>query len=218
MFNKSLTIVLPVHNGESRLRKNVGELLELASELTSKFGVLIIDDGSTDSTFEVAEELAAHYPQVSVRRNRQYRGLGDSIEFAQRKVRSDAVILHDGVTPIDSLQLRRLWDSWANQSPSGSNRGSLARLEWDADLEFSNVAAVQRSMEKAHKRTSGFQLIAQIVDRHDSAAIEIEAKRSATLRMTRPDAPSKGDGIGSIPALPRRPKFLTAIADFALGE
>ena len=44
MLNKSLTVVLPVHNGETRLRKSVNEILELASELTSKFGVLIIDD------------------------------------------------------------------------------------------------------------------------------------------------------------------------------
>src|SRR3990172_7759911 len=76
VLNKSLTIVLPVHNAESRLRTNVRELLELASELTAKFGVLIIDDGSTDATYEVAEELAAHFPQVSVRRHRQCRGLG----------------------------------------------------------------------------------------------------------------------------------------------
>ena len=62
MFNKSLTVVLPVYNGETRLRKSVNEILELASELTSKFGVLIIDDGSNDATYEVAEELAAHFP------------------------------------------------------------------------------------------------------------------------------------------------------------
>ena len=39
MFNKSLTVVLPVYNGETRLRKSVNEILELASELTTKFGV-----------------------------------------------------------------------------------------------------------------------------------------------------------------------------------
>jgi hypothetical protein len=55
VLNKSLTIVLPVHNAESRLRNNVHELLEIASELTAKFGVPIIDDGSTDATLEVAE-------------------------------------------------------------------------------------------------------------------------------------------------------------------
>jgi len=32
--NKSLTIVLPVYNGESRLTHHVTEMLELASELT----------------------------------------------------------------------------------------------------------------------------------------------------------------------------------------
>ena len=116
VLNKSLTIVLPVHNAETRLRKNVRELLELASELTAKFGVLIIDDGSTDATYEVAEELASHYPQVSVRRHRQCRGLGASIDYVQRRVRSDAVIVHDGVTPINSQQVRSLWRQWLDES------------------------------------------------------------------------------------------------------
>ena len=102
MLSKSLTVVLPVYNGETRLRKSVHEILELASELTPKFGVLIIDDGSNDSTYEVAEDLAAHYPQVSVRRHRNRRGLGPTIVYVQRQVRSDAVILHDGTTPINA--------------------------------------------------------------------------------------------------------------------
>src|SRR3954471_10234555 len=92
VLNKSLTVVLPVYNGETRLRKSVHEILELASELTSKFGVLIIDDGSNDATSEVAEELPARCPQVSVRRNRHRSGLGPAIEYVQRRVRSDAVI------------------------------------------------------------------------------------------------------------------------------
>src|SRR5687767_10572113 len=82
VFNKSLTVVLPVYNGETRLRKNVSEILELASELTTRFGVLIIDDGSNDATYEVAEELAAHFPQVKVHRQRHRRGLGSAIDYA----------------------------------------------------------------------------------------------------------------------------------------
>ena len=57
-MNKSLTIVLPVHNGESKLRSCVREILEVASDMTSAFGILIVDDGSTDATYEVAEELS----------------------------------------------------------------------------------------------------------------------------------------------------------------
>ena len=54
MSNKSLTIVLPVHNGESRLTQFAGEILELASELTPHFSILVVDDGSTDDTSAVA--------------------------------------------------------------------------------------------------------------------------------------------------------------------
>ena len=122
VLNKSLTVVLPVYNGETRLRKSVNEILELASELTSKFGVLIIDDGSNDATYEVAEELAARYPQVSVRRNRQRRGLGSTIDYVQRRIRSDAVIVHDGISPIDAGEIRTLWRRWARQTADEQDR------------------------------------------------------------------------------------------------
>ena len=108
-MSPSLTIVLPIHNGESRLRGCVSEILELASELTPKFNVLIVDDGSTDDTFAAAEELSARYPQISVRRNRQRRGLAPTLENVRRRIRSDVVIVHDGVSAIDPKQVRNQW-------------------------------------------------------------------------------------------------------------
>src|SRR3954452_3193913 len=140
VLNKSLTVVLPVYNGETRLRKSVHEILELASELTPKFGVLIIDDGSNDSTFEVAEELAAHYPQVSVRRHRNRRGLGPTIDYVQRRVRSDAVILHDGTTPINAGEMRNLWQQWIRSS--GSSASPADATLRNGVRELSGISAV----------------------------------------------------------------------------
>jgi hypothetical protein len=157
VLNKSLTIVLPVHNGESRLRKNVRELLELASELTAKFGVLIIDDGSTDSTYEVAEELAAHFPQVSVRRHRQCRGLGAAIDYVQRRVRSDAVIVHDGVTPINPQQMRNEWRRWIHQSTARENEMTTSADVRDEICDFANLPAIHAAMEQVHRQVIGFR-------------------------------------------------------------
>ena len=214
VLNKSLTIVLPVHNAESRLRKNVGELLELASELTAKFGVLIIDDGSTDATFEVAEELASRYPQVSVRRHRQYRGLGASIEYAQRRVRSDAVILHDGVTPINSQQVRSLWRQWLDQSTAREGKTSAAADMCHNNCDFGNLPEIQSAMERAHRQVIGFQLMSMPPTEFRDAT-----DASLTSEPPRTDAShaTHEAGVGRIPALPR-PKFLSTLAQFALGE
>jgi len=212
VLNKSLTIVLPVHNAESRLRKNVGELLELASELTAKFGVLIIDDGSTDATYEVAEELASHYPQVSVRRHRQCRGLGASIEYAQRRVRSDAVILHDGVTPINSQQVRSLWRQWLDQSTDREGKATTTADLTQNTCDFGNLPAIQAAMERAHRQVIGFQLLSMPLA--DGAVDAIATPELSRINSSHfPHERS----VGRVPPLPR-PKFLSALAEFALGE
>jgi cellulose synthase/poly-beta-1,6-N-acetylglucosamine synthase-like glycosyltransferase len=212
---KSLTIVLPVYNAESRLRKSVTDLLELASELTPKFGVLIIDDGSTDDTFDVAEDLAAHYPQVLVRRHRHRRGLGATIEYVQRRVRSDAVMVHDGVTPVNPQQMRSVWQSWITHTNAAANSPAAASSSPTAIHDFANLSSIHAAMEQAHRRVVGFQLITR--EQRESASQE--AAPSTLSSIPRPASPqhSYSAGVGQIPTMPR-PKFLSALATFALGE
>src|SRR5262249_27656689 len=146
VLNKSLTVVLPVYNGETRLRKSVDEILELASDLTSKFGVLIVDDGSNDSTYEVAEELAARYPQGSVRRNRHRSGLGSTIDYVQRSIRSDAVIMHDGASPIDAREMRSVWRSWLHQTTPANDRPAASNIH-EAMRDLAKLPAIHAAME-----------------------------------------------------------------------
>jgi hypothetical protein len=210
--NKSLTVVLPVYNGATRLRASVREILELASELTSRFGILIVDDGSTDATLEVAEELAARYPQIEVRRHRYRCGLGPTIEFVQRTVRSDAVMLHDGVTPIDLNQMRNEWKRWLNRATNCSDGPAVESLQSEV-CDFANLPAIHAAMERAHGRLVGFQLITPQVDASP------ESLRDGATTSSRPDPSHTRNkrGVGNIPRLPR-PKFLSALAQFALGE
>jgi tetraacyldisaccharide-1-P 4'-kinase len=218
---KSLTIVLPVHNAELRLRNNVREVLELASELTPKFDVLIIDDGSTDSTFEVAEELATLFPQVSVRRNRYCRGLGETLQYVQRRVRSDAVMVHDGVTPIDQREIRMLWRQWivsaAHESASATDGARQGAIDFAA---IADMRSIHESMERAHARITGFQMLS--LPEHGKTFIDSLPELHVLPEPARTDAPhasrrSDRDVLGQIPRLPR-PKFLSALAAFALGE
>jgi glycosyltransferase involved in cell wall biosynthesis len=207
--NRSLTIVLPIYNGESRLSACAKQVLELASELTPEFSILIVDDGSTDDTTTVARELASRYPQITVRRYRERQGLGPIIKLARRHASSDIVIVHDGVSPIDPAQVRRLWQqsvakSWADGEASRNDLSDLA-----------SVREIHISMAKVHERIVGFHLL--------QPASEAEAAVSESNeifdRADRPSKPQPTDraSVGQIPPLPR-PNFLSAVAQFALGE
>jgi glycosyltransferase involved in cell wall biosynthesis len=207
--NRSLTIVLPVYNGESRLTNCVNQMLELASDLTSQFSILIVDDGSTDDTSVVAQELSARYPQVQLRRQRQRSGLGPIISMVRRRVDSDVVIVHDGVTPIDSTQVRRLWRrSIAEASPAAT------AVQHDVS-ELADVRATHRALAAAHERVMGFHLLEPL--RQEEKGTPVPAASPSTTRPTHNPRPTDRSGVGHIPPLPR-PNFLSALAEFTLGE
>ena len=215
MLEKSLTIVLPIYNGQSRLRECVGELLELASELTTRFSVLIIDNGSTDATLEVAEELAAMYPQVSVMRHRHRRGLGSTIDYAQRRIRSDAIIVHDGVTPIDPKHVRSLWLTCAGTSSTTGDSSVLAAALQSDICDFANLPAIHAAMEQAHNRVLGFQWITP--QPSDRAEVVCELAEPMGAQRADTSHSRRREGMGRIPALPR-PKFLAAFAEDAFEQ
>ena len=209
MSNRSLTVVLPVYNGEARLAGCVEQLLELASELTPRFSILIVDDGSTDDTSTVARELSTRFPQVSVRRHRHRAGLGSIISSVRRRVSSDVVMIHDGVAPIDAMQVRRLWRQ------SVVVDGKPAVLVRCDVRELTQVRATHAAMATAHQRVIGFHLLAPQM--RDEKATAQPAPSPATVHPPSKPTPTGRTGVGQIPPLPR-PNFLSALAEFTLGE
>lgn len=196
----TLTVVLPVHNAEASLGRNVRDVLELAGELTAGFQILIVDDGSTDETFLTAVELSRQYPQIDVVRHATRRGLGPTLRWVRTRVDSDVVVVHDGVSPIDANEIRQLWID--HRHPAAGNAAAPAEQVSIDDLRLST--ATHAAMDRAHARLLGFQVVTG------------GAGRAASSELTRRDSPRQR-GVGHIPPLPR-PNFVGAVANFALGE
>ena len=57
---KLLTITVPCYNSEKYMRKCIDSLLPGGEDVE----ILIVDDGSTDKTAEIADEYAEKYPTI----------------------------------------------------------------------------------------------------------------------------------------------------------
>lgn len=105
----SLSIVLPVHNAQSSLVRDVQLLLEIVSDITPQFEILIVDDASSDHTEEVAHELSREYPQLRVARHDKRLGQAAAVESALKLTSGDVVFVQDEGGEIRAAEIRQLW-------------------------------------------------------------------------------------------------------------
>ena len=104
-----ISVVLPVRNGEHEIESRVIQILEAISDLTRATSeLLVVDDGSKDSTPEVLSELKARYPQVRVVRHSRPRGLEAAGQTGLERSLGDLVFIQETEATIRIEDMRRL--------------------------------------------------------------------------------------------------------------
>ena len=71
-----LTLILLAFNEEAAVTRSLVECLRFLDTLSGNHEVILLDDGSTDSTRALAEKVAAKDARVRVVSHRQNRGMG----------------------------------------------------------------------------------------------------------------------------------------------
>lgn len=209
----SLTVVLPIHNAERTLRRDVSEVLEAAAELTPRVELLVVDDASTDDSYEAAAELARDYPQVRVVRRSRRSELRETLREVRANIASDVVIVHDGSSRVNADQLRLIW---RQQQVLGAVRDAQEGPGGVSFADLRRPSMTQPAMEVAHRRLWGFQrMFAPTPEPAETDEQHADSNRR-TDGASQP-APANNRGMGGVPNLPT-PGVLGSIADFALGE
>ena len=100
--------MIPVYNEERLIGEVVGEWCEVLSDLDTVSEIHLYDDGSTDGTPRLLEELRSRHPSVVVHRH-ENRGHGPTILAGYREVEADWIFQADGDGEIPAAQIQRIW-------------------------------------------------------------------------------------------------------------
>lgn len=105
MPNK-LSLIVPAYNEESRLGKFLETVVAYDREHPQGIiEILIVDDGSSDKTRQVAEGYQKKLPKIAVLSHEQNKGKGAAVRTGVMAAAGDLVIFidADGATPITEL-------------------------------------------------------------------------------------------------------------------
>src|SRR3954447_24021365 len=104
-----LSVFFPAYNDSGTIASMVIRAVKAASELTPDFEIIVVDDGSADSTAEIADELARTYPQVRAVHHPINRDYGAALQTGFRSSTKDRIFYTDGDAQYDPAELALLW-------------------------------------------------------------------------------------------------------------
>jgi len=87
----SLTVIVPIYNEEQFLEKSVEKLID--SDIYQK--ILLIDNNSSDMSYEISKNLQKKYRKVSIHKTSDIAGKGVVVSFAKKLIETSHVVIHD---------------------------------------------------------------------------------------------------------------------------
>lgn len=104
----SLSVFFPCYNEKDSVRSLTEKALSVVAGICADHEIILVDDGSSDGTSELADQLAQQYPAVRVVHHPQNKGYGAALQSGFRAATKDYVFYTDGDGQFDIAELPKL--------------------------------------------------------------------------------------------------------------
>jgi len=102
-----LSVFFPAYNEEKNIKETVLRAAKILPKIASKYEIIIVDDGSTDKTGEIAERLAKEKEFVKVVHHRPNRGYGAALKSGFSESRYSWVAFSDADGQFDFSEIEK---------------------------------------------------------------------------------------------------------------
>ncbi len=103
----ALSVFFPAYNEEDNLRGLVEEVITVLPQVAKDYEVIIVDDGSTDQTYQVAQQLTQQYSHLRVV-TQENRGYGGALQKGFAEAKYDWIFYSDADQQFDLAEIKKL--------------------------------------------------------------------------------------------------------------
>lgn len=102
-----LTIFFPFWNEEENIEKVVKSAIPIANKVAEKWEIIMVDDGSTDLTLEIAKKLSANDKRLRVVSHQPNRGYGAALNSGFSHAKYKYIVFTDGDMQFDFKEITK---------------------------------------------------------------------------------------------------------------
>jgi glycosyltransferase involved in cell wall biosynthesis len=103
----SLSIFFPFWNEERNIEKVVKKAIVVAPTVADKWEIIMVDDGSSDKTYAIAQELAAKNKNLRAITHQPNRGYGAALKEGFINAKYDYIVFNDGDGQFDFSEVTK---------------------------------------------------------------------------------------------------------------
>ena len=102
-----ISVFLPAYNEEENIECAVRRSVEVLSDITDNYEVLVVNDASKDRTAEIVEQLIRENPNIRLVTHEKNTRLGGAIRTGMKQTTKDIVFYCDADNPVDMWDVKR---------------------------------------------------------------------------------------------------------------